>query len=196
MPGFSDFISLTPLVLVAVYLVLPLFPLLYVILRWRTAGEGEPGLGLRAALLYFTSISVLVVTTGVAFLLHSLVSDDPNPEAVDRMRRSAYGLLLGGALFFAVNAMVVLRLPAARADDATTRVFRGFVLIMSGLVTLVALLILCVKLFEKGSNIDDLREPLVWTGVWMICYLAHLGILRPKSHREPFEHPEHHEHPE
>ena len=180
MPGFDGFMSLLPMFLIVVYVILPLFPLLYVILRWRTAGAGEPGLGLRAGLLYFTSISVLVVTTGLALLLQTLASSDVGARSMDSMQRISFGLLLGGALFFAVNGMVVLRLPAAPADDAATRIFRGFVLIFSGLVTFVALLILCVKLFEKGSNIDDLREPLVWAGVWMICYLAHLAILRPR----------------
>ena len=49
------------------------FPLLYVILRWRTAGQGEPGLGTYAAMHYFKNTGLLVALSGVALFIYSLL---------------------------------------------------------------------------------------------------------------------------
>ena len=69
---------------------------------------------------------------------------------------------------------------AVGALDAA-RVFHGFVLLVSGLATFGALIVLCILMFQKSAEFDDLREPLAWLIVWAITWLAHVVILRTSS---------------
>ena len=95
---------------------------------------------------------------------------------MDEMRRVAYGLITGGVIFFLLTFTFVRTLPDS--FDAT-RIFHGFVLLVSGMVTLGAVVVLCILLFQRSTELDDLREPLAGLLVWAITWLLHVLILRP-----------------
>ena len=46
--------------------VAPLFPFLYVVMRWRAPGHGHVGIGTLGAIHYFLVVSLLVMLAGAA----------------------------------------------------------------------------------------------------------------------------------
>ena len=179
MPELESLFAGTMGVAVLLYAAVPLFPLLYVIIRWRAKGGGEPGLGYRSGLLYLRTVSLFVLITGVSLMLHGLLSPRSEARSMDEMRRVAYGLITGGAIFFLLTFTFIRTLPDSVGAVDATRIFHGFVLLVSGMVTLGAVVVLCILLFQKSTEFDDLREPLAWLLVWAITWLLHVLILRP-----------------
>jgi len=179
MPGFESLFAGTMSLVVLLYAAIPLFPLLYVIIRWRAKGGGEPGLGYRSGLLYLRTVSLLVLITGASLLLHGVLTERSDSRSMDEMRRVAYGLIVGGAVFFLITFTFIRTLPDAVGAIDASRIFHGFVLLLSGLVTLGALVVLCILMFQKSAEFKDLRDPLAWLLVWSITWLVHVLILRP-----------------
>ena len=181
MPGFESLLAGSMGLVMLLYMAIPLFPLLYVIIRWRVRGAGEPGLGTRSGLLYLRTVALLVLVTGAGLLLQGLLSQNSESQSMDEMRRVAYGVLVGGAVFFLVTFTLVRSLGDAVGAVDAARVFHGFVLLVSGLVTFGALILLGILMFRKSGDFDDLREPLAWLIVWTLAWLAHVAILRTRS---------------
>lgn len=178
MSGFESLFAGTMSLVVLLYAAIPLFPLLYVIIRWRVKGGGEPGLGYRSGLLYLRTVALLVLATGTSLMVHGLLAENSDTRSMDDMRRIAYGLIVGGAVFFLVTFTLVRTLGDAVGAVDAARVFHGFVLLLSGLATLAALIVLCVLLFQRNAEMDDLREPLAYLIVWSITWVVHVMILR------------------
>jgi hypothetical protein len=181
MPGLEGLFAGSMSFVLLLYTAIPLFPLLYVIIRWRARGAGEPGLGYRSGLLYLRTVALLVLVTGTGLLLHGVLSQSSESRSMDEMRRVAHGVIVGSAAFFLVTFTLVRSLGDAVGAVDAARVFHGFVLLISGLVTFTALTVLCVLMFQKSAEMDDLREPLAWLIVWASTWLAHVVILRSPS---------------
>lgn len=178
MPEFERLFAGTMGLVVMLYAAIPLFPLLYVIIRWRAKGGGEPGLGYRSGLLYLRTVALLVLATGASLLLHGVLAENSDSRSMDDMRRVAYGLIVGGAVFFLVTFTLVRTLGDAVGATDAARVFHGFVLLLSGLATLAVVVVLCILLFGRDVEMSDLREPLAWLIVWSITWVIHVAILR------------------
>ena len=89
MPGIFNFAAfLVPLVLI-MYIV-PVFPLLYVIVKWRSA-SGTSGAGTHGLMLYFTTVSVLIGLAAAANLTYGAISVDDVSEGMTRLSRSPFG---------------------------------------------------------------------------------------------------------
>ena len=58
-------VSIVPTLLFVLWLA-PIFPFLYVVVRWRAAGHAEPGIGSYSLVLFFMSGAVLVAATALA----------------------------------------------------------------------------------------------------------------------------------
>ena len=181
MPGLEGVFAGGVGVALLLYTAIPLFPLLYVIIRWRVQGGGEPGLGTRSGLLYLRTVALLVLVTGAGLLLHGVLSQSSESRSMDEMRRVAYGVIVGSAAFLLLTSTLVRSLGDAVGALDAARVFHGFVLLVSGLATFGALIVLCILMFQKSAEFDDLREPLAWLIVWAITWLAHVVILRTSS---------------
>ena len=178
MPELEGLFAGTMGLVMLLYTAVPLFPLLYVIIRWRAKGAGEPGLGTRSGLLYLRTVALLVLVTGAGLLLHGLLSKSSESRSMDEMRRVAYGLIVGGAVFLLVTFSLVRSLGDAVGAVDAARVFHGFVLLVSGLLTFAAVVVVCIILFQRKAEFDDVREPLAWLIVWTLTWLVHVGILR------------------
>jgi hypothetical protein len=187
MPGLDQLFYGFTGAIVLVYLIIPMFPLLYVIIRWRAAGSGEPGLGTYAGVLYFRSVAVLVLVSGVALLLHSIVSAPGSelPRAVaahddsmEELRRVAGGMLVGGVLIWGMQLAILARARFSTSGADARRVFHGFVMIIAGLASVGTIMALCIQLFQEDTEFDDLRELIVWAGVWTGTYLVQVALLR------------------
>jgi hypothetical protein len=169
-PGTTKLIGFVLLFL----LVAPLFPFIYVVARWRSAGAHEPGAGTFAALLYFATAGLLLALAGAANLTYGWVSTTPANEAMTRL---SWGMLVGSVAFLGLNVALLVR--AGRHPELATawRVFVGFLMVMAGLVAFTSLVLLCMTLFweaEKAADVrvDDLKLYGAWTGYYLAAYLG------------------------
>jgi hypothetical protein len=166
-------------------LVAPLFPFLYLVLRWRAEGRHEPGMGTHGALLYFAHASFLLLVAGVANLCYGFVS---TTEIQPFLERLSWGLVAGSGAFLGVNIGLLRyhRAPAAWRDDA--RLFRGFLMVMSGLVSATTLVLFCVTFFHEPETpaaaelaADDLKLYGSWAGLFLATFIGCAMVLRPRA---------------
>lgn len=163
-------------------LVAPLFPFIYVVLRWRTEGQQEPGVGTYGALLYFRTAALLLVIAGAANLTYGYISTTPIDEELTRM---SWGLFLGSALFMGLNTWLGRFVDVPKPQHAR-RVFGGFLMIMAGLVSLFVLILFFITVFKKVPEdsakaaevrVDDLKLYGAWSVYYLTTYLTATVLL-------------------
>jgi len=191
MSGISDFFDTLGYVLIFQALA-PLFPLLYVVLHWRSGGQRIVGAGTYAGVLYFATASVLLAIAGAANLTYGIFSTTPIEEAT---RRLSWGLFVGGIVFLGLNLRMASALhPADEMVDAR-RIFGGFLMIVTGMISLAAIVMFLMTVFgrevtveaagdswnifgtdQKGADYgtkraDDLKLYACWTIYFLTTYL-------------------------
>jgi len=162
-------------------LVTPLFPFIYVVLRWRSGDEHEPGSGTYAGLLYFATAGLLLGLAGAANLTYGWMS---TTEIVEEQIRLSWGMFVGSAFFLGLNLALLRRHgPRPRLRDAR-RVFGGFLMVMAGLVTFAAIVLFFIEVFRDASTerevierVDDLKAYGAWAGYYLLTYLAAVTVL-------------------
>lgn len=162
-------------------LVAPLFPFIYVVLRWRSDGRHEPGAGTYAALLYFATAGLLLGLAGAANLTYGWMS---TTEIIEERIRLSWGMFVGSALFLALNLLLLRRHgPRPELRDAR-RVFGGFLMVMAGLVTFTVVVLFFISIFreagterEAADRADDLKAYGAWAGYYLVTYLLSVAIL-------------------
>jgi len=158
--------------------VAPLFPFLYVVMRWRAPGQGHVGIGTLGAIHYFLVLSLLVLLAGAANLTYGWISTTPVDPVTTRY---SWGTFSGSLLFLLLNA-VILRYTRDLSDlPDVRRMFVGFFLVMAGLTSFAVLLLFFVAWFHepdpKVEQAAELRaDALKLYGAWMVYFLsAYLG---------------------
>jgi hypothetical protein len=154
-------------------LVAPLFPFIYVVLRWRTEGAQEPGVGTYGGLLYFRTAALLLVIAGAANLTYGYLSTTPVDDELTRM---SWGLFIGSVLFMGLNTWLGRFVDVPKPQHAR-RVFGGFLMIMAGLVALFVLILFFITVFTKvpednAKAVDLHADDLKLYGSWAAYYLA------------------------
>jgi len=168
MPDFGALVTWAQVVgyLLLFVTVAPLFPFLYVVVRWRSQG-GAGGEGTRGALLYFCTVAALLALAGASNLVYGFLSTTPVDEAMTRL---SYGFLFGSAFFAAVNLLLLRR---AGSTAELRRVFVGFFAVMAGLVSLTAVVLFFVELCRKAGDRPEIRaDMLKLYGAWAVLFLA------------------------
>ena len=162
-------------------LVAPLFPFVYIVLRWRSHGAHEPGSGTYAALLYFCTAGLLLALAGAANLTYGLASTTP---ATEELTRLSWGMLVGSMAFLIVNAALLFLFGSPQALVTARRVFVGFFMVTAGLVTFTVLVLFCITLFHKATTemqiatrSDELKLYGIWTVYYLASYLAAVLVL-------------------
>ncbi|NRA95794.1 MAG: hypothetical protein HRU14_06245 [Planctomycetes bacterium] len=162
------------------YFTMLAFPMLYIILRWRSQGSGEPGIGTYAATHYFRGVALLVGVTAIAMLSYAAVST----EGQEDLARLAGGLLTGSVIFFVPHHLVAMQRHRGEGDPVG-RVFTGFILLIAGTFSLVSIMVLLVLLFQEDhsdSPREDIRVAVSFAWVFSLTYLFLLGrMLRNRS---------------
>ncbi|MHC4225562.1 MAG: hypothetical protein ACYSX0_19565 [Planctomycetota bacterium] len=160
--------------LFAVLVIAPVFPFLYVVLRWRTHGRDETGLGTYGALLYFACASLLVGVAGAANLAYGFIS---TTDASEELTRLSWGMFVGSLVFLLINLVLIQRVYPTPAHDDARRVFAGFLMIVTGMVSLGVLIMFGVTLFEKVDEnvkaaVEQNKDMLKLYGSWLLFYLV------------------------
>ena len=164
---------------VAIFLIVaPLFPFLYLVLRWRDPGTTSSGT--YGALLYFRTTAALLLVAGTANLTYGHFSTTPiQPE----LTRLSWGLFWGNALFLGLN-IALGRVVRVDRPHETRRVFLGFLMILAGLLSLFSLVMLFITLhweaktsFDKETRADEVLLFGVWSGYFLATYVGALLTL-------------------
>lgn len=160
----------------------PLFPFLYVVLRWRTEGQDRRGVGTYGMLLYFSTLSFLLLVAGAANLTYGWVSTTPIKPLLERL---AWGMFLGSGVFLLLNGLL-LRLIEVKPEWADARrVFVGFLMTVAGMVTLIMILLFGMTFFEKvdaaepdevARRADELKLYSAWAVFYAVTYVV--AVLR------------------
>ena len=120
------------------YVLVPLAPVIYLVLRWRGYREGappEPQLGLKVVLHYFRTIGYHVLLGGGFCLLYGLWSEDQRWLLL----RLAAALLITGGVVFGLHVWFLVRFSDNASRPAVSRLYNGFNALVCGLVTTGAL---------------------------------------------------------
>jgi hypothetical protein len=152
----------------------PVFPFLYVVLRWRVQGRDDRGVGTYAALLFFASASLLVTVAGAANLAYGFISSTPASEELTRI---SWGMFIGAFAFLVVNRFLMIRFYPVEAHEDARRIFAGFLIIVTGTVSLGVLVMLGVTIFEKVNDaiptaVEKHADNLKLYGSWLVFYLV------------------------
>ena len=176
MPMFDAILEAVQLMSYAMLLLIiaPLFPFLYVVMRWRAPGNGHTGIGTLGAVHYFIVMSALLLLAGSANLSYGGISITPvEPE----MTRISWGTLSASVVFLVIN-LVLLKFTRDLSDlPDVRRMFVGFFLVIAGLTAFGALLLLCVSYFHEVKEGDAdaailRRDAMKLYCFWVVYFLG------------------------
>ena len=176
MPMFDAILEAVQLMSYGMLLLIiaPLFPFLYVVMRWRAPGSGHTGIGTLGAIHYFIVMAALLLLSGTANLSYGWISVTPvDPE----MTRISWGAFSGSLVFLLLN-LAVLQFTRDLSDlPDVRRMFIGFFLVIAGLTAFGALLLLCVSYFQEVKEADAemavlRRDAMKLYGSWVVYFLG------------------------
>ena len=132
---------------VLVMWVAPIFPLLYVVLRWRAGDRYVAGSGTHGAMLYFATVALLLGLAGASNLVYGAISVTPVDEAMTRL---SWGMLVGSLMFCILNLLMIRSLGPLRDPSDVVRVFVGFVMVIAGMIAMAALIGMVISWFTES----------------------------------------------
>ena len=179
MPGLCNFAAfLVPLILFMY--IAPIFPLLYVIVKWRSE-PGTRGAGTYGLMMYFATVSVLIGLAAAANLTYGAISVDDVSEGMTRM---SWGLLVGALAFCLLNIVLMRASTPLRDPTDVARVFVGFVAVIAGIIAMGALIALTISMFQKAESegaadrrSDEIRMFGSWCFYYLVTYLLTTRLL-------------------
>jgi len=174
MPVFEKLIEAIQLLSygAVIAVVAPLFPFLYVVMRWRAPGNGHTGIGTLGSVHYFFVMGALILLAGLANLSYGVISITPDVPEMTRMSR---GMALGSFVFLLLN-FGLLRMTRDLSDlPDVRRMFVGFFQVMTGLTAFVVLLLLFATWFQevKTDEAGIVRtDAMKLYGSWLAYFLT------------------------
>lgn len=184
------------------YLLLPVFLLTllagYVLLRVRDARteERDPDIGIKAALHYFLSLSILLIVNGLTLVAVEAMTSKPTKtervapgggfrngpaikEDTSATQRTGWGLAAAGLLLSLLHFGVLKGTTNDDRRPAARHLFLGWRFAIHGLVLVITVTALVVTLFQKDFGNATIRKTffatlLIWGPSWVI----HLLLLQ------------------
>jgi hypothetical protein len=200
---FARNFALLSMLLVYVALLLPVLLLAlaipYAVLRLRAQKneEQDPQLGLRTALHFFFSLSVLLVLNGLTIIAVDFVRDRnppvPRPGFPQRQqnfalqdeytdaKRAGVGLILGGVVFGIIHLVLLTTVTRDRRWPEARRLFNGWRLAIHGLVILAVFTWLMIALQQRVVPMETVRSLLAALLIWVPAWTVDLVLLRWRS---------------
>ena len=120
------------------YILMPLAPFIYLVLRWRAYKEqspADPQLGLKTLLYYFRTMSYHLILVGEFCLLYGLMEESSRWI----MLRMSAAMFLGGGLIYGFHVFWLVKHTNTTEFPNVARLYNGFNALMCGLVGMGAL---------------------------------------------------------
>jgi hypothetical protein len=155
-------------------------------LRSQPGLQRDPQIGIKVALYYFFSISILLLLSGLSILVvDALVETGPGRVPISRggdmreAQRVGWAFVVSGAVFSLVHLLVIKGMTNDNDWPATRRVFVGWRFAIHGLVVLAATTALLTVLFQKDMGDSQARKTIVGILIiWVPSWAIHLILLR------------------
>jgi hypothetical protein len=186
---YTTLLGTTYVLAVAPMLLLGLaIPYAVIHLRGQPGLQRDPQVGIKVALYYFLSISILLLLTGLSVLVvDALVEAGPGRAGalaarggdMRQAQRTGWALVVCGTVLTLLHLLLVKGATNDHDWPATRRVFVGWRFAIHGLVVVGAATALTIVLFQKDMGDEQLRKTL--TGiliVWVPSWAIHLILLR------------------
>jgi hypothetical protein len=162
-----------PFLFYFLYAVMPLAPLIYLFIKWRSFRNGlpsDPWLGAAVLLHYFWTLALHLALFGLCLALTGLIRG-PNAEEL----KPGLGLLSAGVIALLVTSFALGRVPRSLLRPQTWRVFNALNLLICGLVALAALCAAAIMLVD--GKYADARLPLVALVIFGAAWSWFLRLL-------------------
>jgi len=166
-------LGLVPFLMYYLYVILPLAPLAYLLIKWRAyrdGAEADPWLGAAVLLQYFWTIALHLALIGLTLSLAGLIGERMAGEV-----KPGLALLFTGVIALLASFFALKRLPPSPRRWQAWRLFFALNLLACGLLALVALGAASLALFTGKT--DDLRLPLVALVVFAAAWGWFLRLL-------------------
>ena len=126
--------------------------LMYVIARWRQNKEPvqDPQLGIKFALGFFRQIGYQLMLLGGFMVVFAIIGKDMRGGRGDLMR-PAFGLLIPGLIVWGVHNLAMQRTNRIQFPNVE-RLWAGYNLLATGIVGMVAVVLVFQTLFAKGDS--------------------------------------------
>jgi hypothetical protein len=161
----STLLGVFPFFIFYAYLIVPLAPVVYVLLKWRSYRDEtplDPKLGMKVVLYYFKTLAYHVFLASLAVLFYGLLSSES--DAIE----AGLGLLLSSGILYLIHTVLIQRLSNTREFPLTARIYTGFNLIIVGLLGMISFVITVTLLFDKG--LKSIKLPLACLVVYMMAW--------------------------
>jgi hypothetical protein len=180
--GAASVVVIVGLAFALVGLALP-YAVLYI--KDRRNDEHDPEIGLKSALYFMLSLSILLILTGLTVLvIDFLTEEDRLGTGVRRssefsdVQRTAFAMMVSGFAIGLFHLVVILGFTNDRRFPATRRVFVGWRLAICSLIVLVAFTVLVIQVFQKTVTWKELKPVFGTLLVWGPAWLIHLLLMR------------------
>ena len=150
---------------VYLYLVIPLAPIVYIFLKWRSYRDGakpDPQLGMKVVLFYFKTLAYQVLVASLAAIFSGLFKNE------GELINIGLGLFIGSLVIYGIHHLAILKMTNAREFPLTGRIFTAFNLVIIGLVGMISFMITMVTLASKGFK--GIEIPLACFVVYAIAW--------------------------
>jgi hypothetical protein len=160
------------------------FPYAVLYLRDSRNEDRDPEIGLKAALYFVFSLSILLVLSGLTIIIISLLLESepfgPNRSlsAFPQEVRAGFAMMVSGFAIGLFHFVVILGFTNDRRFPATRRVFVGWRLAIHSVVVLVAFTWLVIQVFQERVSWEELKPMFGILLVWGPSWLIHLLLMR------------------
>jgi hypothetical protein len=152
-------------------------PYLVLSLRDGQNEERDPEIGLKSALYFMFSLSVLLVLGGLTAVVVDAL-DERSAYDLSEAQRNGFAMIISGIAFGLFHLFVIMGFTNDRRFPAARRVFVGCRLAVCGLVFGTTFTILVVQVFQASLSFRELRPTLGVLMVWGPAWIVHLVLLR------------------
>jgi hypothetical protein len=171
----------------------------YAVLHYRDGrgGERDPQLGLKTALYFFLSVSVLILLVGMSIIAVDSLSDlqlfgagrgglaRSNPRSFSEPKRVGAALMFAGFTFGLLQFVIIHMATNNRRWPLVRRVFGGWRLAITGMVVMTMFTLLVIMLFQESVRPEDIQDFFAILFVWTPAWLIDLVLLRTRSQQYP-----------
>jgi hypothetical protein len=147
------------------FTLLLVFVVVYVVLRWRTAGDedADPQLGIKAAINFLQFVLVIFALLGFSLIFTALFAKIGKSDGTD-LWKWGLGMLWGSGVLFA-GFEAYHRMFTNQAEyQEVRRSFMGLTLVLMGLISVFSFLLFWMGLFDKWQGLS-FNFPF---GLWLI----------------------------